>query len=51
MPADSKFSLLKSIQTQFDKLQKAIALPRTHSFTTGTSEPAVKQVKNDTVVN
>ena len=51
MPADAKLSWLKTIQTQFDKLQKDIGLPSTGSFTTGSSEPAVKKVKNDTAVN
>ena len=51
MPADAKLSLLKPIQTQFDKLQKDIGLPSTGSFTTGLSKPAVKKVKNDTAVN
>ena len=37
MPADAKLSLLKTIQTQFDKLQKDIGLPSTGSFTTGSS--------------
>ena len=51
MPADAKLSLLKTIQTQFDKLQKDIGLPSNGSFTTGSSEPAVKKVKHDTSVN
>ena len=51
MPANAKLSLLKTIQTQFDKLQKHIDLASTGSFTTGTGETAVKKVKNDTSVN
>ena len=43
MPAYAKLCLLKTIQTQFDKLQKDIGLTSTGSFTTGTSEPAVKK--------
>ena len=51
MPAGATLSLLKTIQTQFDKLQKDIGLTSTGSFTTGTSEPAVNKVNNDTAVN
>ena len=51
LPSDAKLNLLKTIQTQFDKLQMDIGLQRTGSFTTGSSEPAIKKVKNDTVVN
>ena len=51
MPADAKFSLLKTIKTQFDKLQKDIGLPSTGSLITGTREPAVNKVKNETAVN
>ena len=43
--------MLKTIQTQFETLQKDIGLPSTGSVTTGSSEPAVKNVKNDTAVN
>ena len=49
--AGAKLSLLKTIQNQFDKLQKVIGLPSKGSFTTRTSEPAFKKVKNDTAVN
>ena len=51
MPADIKLSLLKTIQTQFDKLQNHTGLPSIGSFPTGTSEPAVTKVKNETVMN
>ena len=51
MPADAKICLLKFIQTQFDKLQNDIGLPSPGSFTTGTNEPAVTNVKTNTVVN
>ena len=51
IPADTKLSLLNTIHTQFEKLHKDISLPSTYSFTTGTSEPAVTKVKNDTAVN
>ena len=51
MPADAKLSLLKTIQTQFDQLQKDIGLLSNGSFTTGTSEPAVTKVKHVTFVN
>ena len=51
MPAAAKLSLLKTIQTKFDKLQIDIGLLSIGSFTRGTSEPAVINVKNDTAVN
>ena len=51
MPADAKLSLLKTIQTQFDKLQKDIGLPSIGCVTTGSSGPAFKKVKNETAVN
>ena len=51
LPADAMLSLLKAIQTQFDKLQKDIGLPSTGSFTKGSSEVSVKKVTNDTAVN
>ena len=51
MPADAKLSLLKTIQTQFDKLQNDIGLPSTGSLTTSSSELVVTKVKNDTAVN
>ena len=51
MTSDAKLSLLKTIQTQFDKLQKDIGLPSTGSLSTGASltEPVVKKSKNNTV--
>ena len=51
MSADAKLSLLKTILTQFEKLQNDIGLPSNGNFTTGASEPAVTKVKTDTAVN
>ena len=51
MTADSKFNLLTTIQTQFNKLQNDIGLPSTGNITPGSSEPVVKQENNDTALN